>query len=99
MTDKPSDEKERPRSSIFGSRSDDKKDDEKKPEDRSSPFSGRSTSSTFGKPGIGSSFGRATPMPPKPGTSTGSVPKPPEAKPFATRTAEVPKAEATLAGP
>ncbi len=102
MSDKPSEEKERPRSSIFGSRSDDK--GERKPEDRPSsptgkPFSGGS----LGKPTVGSNFGRSVPMPPKPATSTGSTPKPPEAKPagspFATRTSEVPKADEPAAKP
>ncbi len=102
MSDKPSEEKERPRSSIFGSRSDDK--GERKPEDRPSsptgkPFSGGS----LGKPTVGSNLGRSVPMPPKPATSTGSTPKPPEAKPagspFATRTSEVPKADEPAAKP
>jgi DNA segregation ATPase FtsK/SpoIIIE-like protein len=99
MSDKPSEERERPRSSIFGSRSDDKKDDEKKPEERPSPFGSRPPGSIFGKPSGTSTFGRPTPMPPKPATSTGtgSTPKPPEPKPassiFGTRTAETPKVE------
>jgi hypothetical protein len=97
MSDKPSDDKERPRSSIFGSRSEEKKEEEKKPEDRPSPFGGRPTGSIFGKPTATSTFGRPTPMPPKPATSTGSTPKPSESKPassiFGTRTAEAPKVE------
>ncbi len=84
MSDKPSDDKERPRSSVFVSRSEDKeKEEEKKTGERPSPFGGKSASSIFGKPAASepskpsstSTFGRPAQMPPKPSTSTGSTPK------------------------
>ncbi len=84
MSDKPSDDKERPRSSKFSSRSEDKeKEEEKKTGERPPLFGGKPASSIFGKPTASepskpsstSTFGRPAQMPPKPSTTTGSTPK------------------------
>ncbi|MBO9309440.1 MAG: DNA translocase FtsK 4TM domain-containing protein, partial [Chloroflexi bacterium] len=97
MSDKLSDDKERPRSSIFGSRSDDKREEERGPEEHPSPFGGRPIGSIFGRPTMTSVFGRPTPMPPRPITSTSSTLKPPESKltggAFGAPAAEAPKVE------
>jgi DNA segregation ATPase FtsK/SpoIIIE-like protein len=83
MSDKPSDDKERPRSSIFGSKRSEDKEEEKKTDERPSPFGGKPASGIFGKPAASepskpsstSTFGRPAQMPPKPSTTTGSTPK------------------------